>query len=171
MVSGPVSLKVPDGVKAIKVKTAQDMFLAVTEHAKDNDIVIGCAAVSDYRVEKVSDQKIKKQDGIDELTLKLVKNPDIIATVGHMEHKRPFTVGFAAETNNIEHYAKDKIVKKNLDLIVLNDVSKQDIGFNSDFNAVTVFDKEGKVAAFPKMTKEVLSGVLMDLIFEMNKKA
>ena len=67
--------------------------------------------------------------------------------------------------------AKDKIVKKNLDLIVLNDVSKQDIGFNSDFNAVTVFDKEGKVAAFPKMTKEVLSGVLMDLIFEMNKKA
>ena len=88
-----------------------------------------------------------------------------------MEHKRPFTVGFAAETNNIENYAKDKIVKKNLDLIVLNDVSKQDIGFNSDFNAVTVFDKEGKVAAFPKMTKEVLSGVLMDLIFEMNKKA
>ena len=171
LVSGPVSLKVPDGVKAIKVKTAQDMFLAVTEHAKDNDIVIGCAAVSDYRVEKVSDQKIKKQDGIDELMLKLVKNPDIIATVGHMEHKRPFTVGFAAETNNIEHYAKDKIVKKNLDLIVLNDVSKQDIGFNSDFNAVTVFDKEGKVAAFPKMTKEVLSGVLMDLIFEMNKKA
>ena len=147
------------------------MFLAVTEHAKDNDIVIGCAAVSDYRVEKESDQKIKKQDGIDELTLKLVKNPDIIATIGHMEHKRPFTVGFAAETNNIENYAKDKIVKKNLDLIVLNDVSKQDIGFNSDFNAVTVFDKEGKVAAFPKMTKEVLSGVLMDLIFEMNKKA
>lgn len=171
LVSGPVSLQVPANVKVIKVKTAQDMFLAVTDRAKDNDIVIGCAAVSDYRVEKVSDKKIKKQENKEELTLKLVKNPDIIATVGHLEQKRPFTVGFAAETDNIENYAKEKIVKKNLDLIILNDVSKQDIGFNSDFNAVTVFDKEGKVASFPKMSKEVLSGLIMDLILEIDKKA
>lgn len=171
LVSGPVSITAPQGVKIIKVKTAQEMFLAVTEHAKDNDIVIGCAAVSDYRVEKIAEKKIKKQDDKDELTLKLVKNPDIIATVGHMEHKRPFTVGFAAETDNTEAYAKEKIAKKNLDLIVLNDVSQKDIGFNSNFNAVTVFDREGKAASFPKMSKDVLSGVLMDLIFEMSKKA
>lgn len=171
LVSGPVSLQAPAGVKVIQVKTAQDMLLAVTDRVKDNDIFIGCAAVSDYRVEKVSDKKIKKQENKEELTLKLVKNPDIIATVGHLEQKRPFTVGFAAETDNIENYAKEKIVKKNLDLIILNDVSKKDIGFNSDFNAVTVFDKEGKIASFPKMSKEVLSGLLMDLVLEINKKA
>ena len=88
-----------------------------------------------------------------------------------MEHKRPFTVGFAAETNNIEHYAKDKSLKRTLILLFSMTFQSRISVFNSDFNAVTVFDKEGKVAAFPKMTKEVLSGVLMDLIFEMNKKA
>ena len=170
LVSGPVALPAPANVKVIRVKTANEMLLAVAEHAALNDIFIGCAAVSDYRVEAVSDVKIKKQDVTNELTLKLVKNPDIISTVGHLDQNRPFTVGFAAETHNCEQYAQEKIIKKNLDMIVLNDVSVKGIGFNSDFNSVTVFDRDGKIASLPKMQKDVLAGALMDLILEINRR-
>ena len=126
-------------------------------------------AVADYRVENYSPVKIKKEEGNDTITLKLVKNPDILATVGLLENNRPFTVGFAAETNNTEENAKSKLVRKNLDLIVLNDVSKKDIGFNSDDNEVTIFDKDGKIAHLEKQPKHVIAQSVMELIFKYQK--
>lgn len=108
----------------------------------ETDIFIGCAAVADFRPATISPQKIKKVKGTDELTLTLVKNPDIIAEVARSEN-RPFTAGFAAETENLEEYARKKLTEKNLDLIAANDVSKKDSGFDSDKNSITLYDREG----------------------------
>ena len=169
LVSGPVTLTCSKDITLIKVKSASQMLQAVEDYVKEVDIVIGCAAVADYRVENYSPVKIKKEEGNDTITLKLVKNPDILATVGLLENNRPFTVGFAAETNNTEENAKSKLVRKNLDLIVLNDVSKKDIGFNSDDNEVTIFDKDGKIAHLEKQPKHVIAQSVMELIFKYQK--
>ncbi len=171
LVSGPVNLSCPKGVRKIDVKTAIQMLSAVEDYAQRSDIVIGCAAVADYRAQNVASSKLKKDDDKDSLSLNLVKNPDIIATVGKLEHNRPFTVGFAAETENGTNYAIEKLHKKHLDLIVLNDVSKPDIGFNADDNEVTVFDKDGQVAHFDKQSKAVIAQYLMELIFKTCKKS
>lgn len=169
LVSGPVTLTCSKDITLIKVKSASQMLQAVEDYVKEVDIVIGCAAVADYRVENYSPVKIKKEESNDTITLKLVKNPDILATVGLLENNRPFTVGFAAETNNTEENAKSKLVRKNLDLIVLNDVSKKDIGFNSDDNEVTIFDKDGKIAHLEKQPKHVIAQSVMELIFKYQK--
>ena len=142
------------------------MLHAVESYVTQADIMIGCAAVADYRVENPSLIKIKKKDDEDSITLKLIKNPDIVATVGHRQSHRPFTVGFAAETNNFEQNAKDKLVKKNLDLIILNDVSNKSIGFNSDENEVKIFDRDGQLAHFDKQSKQVIAQLIMELIFK-----
>ena len=170
LISGPVNLLAPKGVRKIDVKSAIQMLSAVEDYARSADIVIGCAAVADYRMQNIATEKIKKSEDSDSLTLNLVKNPDIIATVGKLEHNRPFTVGFAAETNNGAELAKQKLERKHLDMIVLNDVSRSDIGFGSDENEVTVFDKDGQVAHFDKQSKQVISQYLMDLIFTAAKK-
>lgn len=146
------------------------MLSAVEDYVKNADIFIGCAAVADYRAQTISPVKLKKAEDSDTMTITLVKNPDIIATVGKLEHNRPFTVGFAAETNNANEYAKDKLAKKHLDLIVLNDVSNKEIGFNSEDNEVTVFDKDGQVAHFEKQPKPIIAQYLMELIFKSTKK-
>lgn len=170
LISGPVNLPTPQGVRRIDVKSAVQMLHAVEAFVTDSDIMIGTAAVADFRCENISPIKIKKTEDQDSLTIKLVKNPDILATVGKREVQRPYTVGFAAETNNCEEHAKEKLVRKNLDLIVLNDVSRQDIGFNSDDNEVTVFDKDGQVAHFDKQSKQTIATFLMDLIFKAAKQ-
>ncbi|MGN1282185.1 MAG: bifunctional phosphopantothenoylcysteine decarboxylase/phosphopantothenate--cysteine ligase CoaBC [Succinivibrio sp.] len=170
LISGPVKLDTPEGVRRIDVKSAVQMLQAVESHVSNTDIFIGTAAVADYRAENSSPVKIKKTDDTDSITLKLVKNPDIIATVGRRESNRPFTVGFAAETNNCEENAKEKLLKKHLDLVVLNDVSRKDIAFDSDDNEVFVFDKDGQVAHFEKQPKAVLAAYLMELIFKAAKK-
>jgi phosphopantothenoylcysteine decarboxylase/phosphopantothenate--cysteine ligase len=110
---------------------------AALEHAQNSDIFIGCAAVADYRAANVAEQKIKKQGN--EITLTMVKNPDIIAEVAALQKSRPYTVGFAAETQDVEKYAKGKLQKKNLNMICANDVSQEGLGFNSDHNALTLF--------------------------------
>ena len=148
----------------------RQMLSAVEDYVKSADIFIGCAAVADFRAETISPVKIKKSDDADTLTIKLVKNPDIVATVGKLESNRPFTVGFAAETNNLHDFARAKLQKKHLDLIVLNDVSNKEIGFNSDENEVTVFDKDGQIAHFEKQPKPVIAQYLMELIFTSSKK-
>lgn len=165
IISGPVEENAKDGIAVIDVKTAKEMYSDVMKKAQDYDIVIGCAAVSDYSVENVSLSKIKKDDN-DELVLKLVKNKDIIKEVASLEEKRPFVVGFAAETNNCETNAIEKITRKNLDLIVLNDVSNTSIGFNSNDNEVTIFDKDGKIAKFDKASKDIIADKIMDLVFD-----
>ncbi|WP_027960362.1 bifunctional phosphopantothenoylcysteine decarboxylase/phosphopantothenate--cysteine ligase CoaBC [Halomonas halodenitrificans] len=136
LISGPVTLPCPAGVERIPVETALEMHAAASRLAPKSDIFIGCAAVADYRAEAAAEHKIKKVEGEDALTLRLVKNPDIIASVASLpESRRPLVVGFAAETRDIATYAQDKLTRKRLDMIVANDVSRQGLGFGSDRNA------------------------------------
>lgn len=141
LVSGPVNLNTPDAVKRIDVESAQQMHDAVMNAVGDCDIFIGCAAVADYRPAQMVTQKIKKNN--EELTLTFTKNPDILADVARRQ-QAPFTVGFAAETQDVSRYAKEKLARKNLDMIAANDVSRSDIGFNSDQNALTLFWSDGE---------------------------
>ena len=137
LVAGPVSLDTPNGVQRINVSSAMQMLdVSMNQLQQGCDIFIATAAVADYRVAQVAEHKIKKAG--DELAVSLVKNPDIVATIAQQQ-RRPFMVGFAAETQNVEEYAAGKLVAKKLDMIACNDVSRPDIGFASDENAMTVF--------------------------------
>jgi phosphopantothenoylcysteine decarboxylase/phosphopantothenate--cysteine ligase len=161
LVSGPVNLESPLGCDRVDVSSAQQMLDAVEHRVADCDIFIACAAVADYRTAEIVDQKIKKTKD-DELTLTLVKNPDILATIAS-KADAPFTVGFAAETQDVAHYAKGKLERKKLDMIAANDVSDKSIGFNSDNNALTVFWKDGE-QALPLTDKQTLARNLLALI-------
>ncbi|ELY4575314.1 bifunctional phosphopantothenoylcysteine decarboxylase/phosphopantothenate--cysteine ligase CoaBC [Cronobacter turicensis] len=161
LVAGPVALATPPGVERIDVGSALEMEAAVQQRAQQQQIFIGCAAVADYRAETISSEKIKKQG--DELTLKMVKNPDIVAGVAALSQNRPYVVGFAAETNNVEEYARQKRLRKNLDLICANDVSQVGHGFNSDTNALHLFWQEGE-KVLPLERKALLGQRLLDEI-------
>ena len=162
LVSGPVSIPAPQGAQVIKVDSATQMHQAVMDVMDKTDIFIACAAVADYRPSDAANQKIKKTE--DELTLTFVKNPDILADVANLQQP-PFTVGFAAETQDVSYYAKEKLARKKLDMIAANDVSDKQIGFNSDNNALTVFWNQGeKILAVAD--KEQLAVQLVDLISE-----
>ncbi|MBY5923335.1 bifunctional phosphopantothenoylcysteine decarboxylase/phosphopantothenate--cysteine ligase CoaBC [Ferrimonas balearica] len=141
LVSGPVNLATPSGVTRIDVESAEQMLEAVLNALPGQDIFIGCAAVADYRPVAVADNKIKKSN--ERMVVELVRNPDILATVAQQQ-PRPFTVGFAAETDNVEQYARDKLARKGLDLIAANDVSKPDQGFNANHNALTLYWADGQ---------------------------
>ncbi|PJG85355.1 bifunctional phosphopantothenoylcysteine decarboxylase/phosphopantothenate--cysteine ligase CoaBC [Conservatibacter flavescens] len=167
LIAGPVNLPTPAQVQRINVVSAHDMWKASLESAVKNDIFIGCAAVADYRVDQVADQKLKKSG--DTITLNLIKNPDIIADVGHLNEHRPFTVGFAAETQNIELYAQDKLSKKNLDLICANDVSSPHQGFNAEQNALQLFWKNGS-KMLPLANKTQLAQQLVEQIIQHYQK-
>ncbi|NND67803.1 MAG: bifunctional phosphopantothenoylcysteine decarboxylase/phosphopantothenate--cysteine ligase CoaBC [Halioglobus sp.] len=141
LISGPVDLSQPERVEVVKVQSAQEMLDACLAHTGDCDIFIACAAVADYRPRTTAGDKIKKD--ADTLSIELVKNPDILATVAAGD-PAPFTVGFAAETNNVLEYARSKLERKGLNMIIANDVSNPDIGFNSDQNAVTILTAKGE---------------------------
>lgn len=160
LVSGPVNLPAPAGVERLSVSSALDMLAAVEQRLAGCDIFVATAAVADYRPLQQAPQKIKKS--ADSLNLELVKNPDIVATVAARPDK-PFTVGFAAETQDVTAYAAQKLKAKNLDMIVANDVSRSDIGFNADDNAVTILWPEGQ-ESLDKMPKEQLARVLAERI-------
>ena len=168
LISGPVNLPTPSQVKRINVTSAQEMYRQAMQSAVENQLFIGCAAVADYRVEQVAEQKIKKTGDNDELTLKLVKNPDIIASVAGLTEKRPFTVGFAAETQNVEQYAKDKLQRKNLDMICANDVSGGQV-FNADQNALHLFWRNGE-KRLPLADKTKLAEALVNEVVERYSK-
>lgn len=161
LVSGPVALDAPAGVERRFVTTAQDM-LDESSRAVDEgcDLFIATAAVADYRPDACAVDKIKKTD--DAMNVALVRNPDTLATIASRTDA-PFTVGFAAETRDVEHYALDKLSRKNLNMIVANDVSAPGLGFNSDDNAVTVFWTGGRESIGPD-TKTSLSLRLIALI-------
>jgi phosphopantothenoylcysteine decarboxylase/phosphopantothenate--cysteine ligase len=143
LISGPVSLTAPPRVKRIAVTSAREMLDASLATLPECDIFIAAAAVADYRPATLAEQKIKKHQ--EQMQLALVKNPDIVAAVaGHAQ--RPFTVGFAAETENVLAHARDKLARKKLDLIVANDVAQPGIGFNSDDNAVTLIHSQGEIS-------------------------
>lgn len=144
LISGPVGLPTPEGVERTDVETAREMHEAAQRLAIDSDIFIGCAAVADYRAEAAAEHKIKKVEGEEGLTLRLVKNPDIIAGVAALPaSRRPLVVGFAAETRDLEAYARDKLTRKGLDMIVANDVGRAGLGFGSDDNAALLLWRDG----------------------------
>ncbi|MCE2593985.1 bifunctional phosphopantothenoylcysteine decarboxylase/phosphopantothenate--cysteine ligase CoaBC [Motilimonas cestriensis] len=166
LVSGPVNLTPPAGVAVVKVMSALEMHHAATSRSAEHDIFIGCAAVADYRPESVADNKIKKSN--DELVVKMVKNPDILADIANSE-PRPFCVGFAAETQDVEHYAKDKLTRKKLDLIAANDVAKTGQGFNAEHNSLTVFSKTDAIH-IPLASKLDVANALLSLVLIHYKK-
>ncbi|WP_064561569.1 bifunctional phosphopantothenoylcysteine decarboxylase/phosphopantothenate--cysteine ligase CoaBC [Buttiauxella brennerae] len=161
LISGPVSLPTPPWVNRIDVTTALEMEAAVQQHVQEQHIFVGCAAVADYRAAAVAGEKIKKQG--DEITIKMIKNPDIVAGVAALLAHRPYVVGFAAETNNVEEYARQKRVSKNLDLICANDVSQAGQGFNSENNALHLFWQDGD-KVLPLERKELLGHLLLNEI-------
>ncbi len=165
LIAGPVSLDTPNGVQRVNVASARQMLdVSMSSLETGCDIFIATAAVADYRVAEVAEHKIKKAR--DELNVSLVKNPDIVATIAGQE-KRPFMVGFAAETQNVEEYAAGKLVAKKLDMIACNDVSRADIGFASDENAMTVFFAENyhmKKRELEKASKQEISQQLVEAI-------
>lgn len=167
LVTGPTQLSSVERAKMIHVTSANDMYDAVMANVHDCDIFIGVAAVADYRPRTTAEQKIKKVNGENVLTLELVENLDIVAAVANQTPK-PFTVGFAAETENLIDYARKKLVAKKLDLIVANDVSNQSIGFNSDDNATTILWSENELG-LPLMSKRTLSRRIITLIAEQVK--
>lgn len=160
LVAGPVNLATPEGVTRINVESAQNMLDAVMENVDNKDIFIGCAAVADYRVSDIATSKIKKS--AEEMQLALVRNPDILATVASLAN-RPFMVGFAAETHDVEAYARDKLKRKNLNMIAANDVSVAGLGFNADANALRVFWQQGS-QDLPATDKLTLARQLLSLI-------
>jgi len=161
LISGPVALSTPAGVRRIDVESAEQMLAASLELAAGSDLFIGAAAVADYRPVAIADQKIKK--GQEELMeLRLVKNPDIIAQVATLS-ARPFTVGFAAETENVLGHARSKLERKSLDLVIANDVSRAEIGFNADENEVTLVSAQGDFH-LPRRAKHSLAQELIQHI-------
>ena len=162
LISGPVNLIEPEGCKFLSVVSAEEMLSAVLEVSESAHIFIGAAAVSDYKIESVSEEKIKSND--ETLTLTLRKNPDIIQSVAK-KYEQLFVVGFAAESNNLEGYAKEKLEKKGLDAIIANDISRSDIGFNSDSNEVSWIDKNSSLI-FSKRSKTQLARDIIQQILK-----
>ena len=168
LVSGPVTLSAPRGCQLINVSSAQQMLDAVMQNVQACDVFIGCAAVADFRVAEQAEQKLKKQQDEDEMTLRLVKNPDILASVAALENP-PFTLGFAAETQNVADYAKGKLARKRLNMIAANDVSDHKIGFNSEHNALTLFWNGGELA-LPVTDKLTLAHQLLGVVAQQLEK-
>lgn len=163
LVSGPVSLDKPRGVTVVEVESAEQMLQAVLSHFEDADIVIKTAAVADYRPKVLHKQKMKKQAG--DASLELERTTDILWTLG--QHKtRQLLIGFAAETNDLEVYAKDKLTRKNADYIVANDVTQRDSGFGTDTNTVLLIGKNDFQKPFANMPKKELATKLLLTILE-----
>ena len=162
LVSGPTHLSIPDHVHAIHVISALDMQKAVMDNIHGQDIFIGVAAVADYRPVDVSDCKMKKQNGQDTMTITLERNPDILAGVAALKNP-PFTVGFAAETNDVKDYARDKLKRKKLNMIAANHVGGSETGFGTPDNAITLIT-ENDMIELSKANKAQIARQLIDHI-------
>lgn len=169
LVSGPVSLNAPSHVERISIDSAEQMHLAVMEHAQSHDIFIACAAVADFRPSHIAEQKLKKTSDEDGMTITMIKNPDIVASVAALTEQRPFTVGFAAETQEVEKYARAKLERKNLDMICANDVSIQGQGFNSDDNALHLYWKDGNKALPLTAKSELGKAIMLEIAIRLKK--
>lgn len=161
LISGPVRLDKPAGVTVIEVVSAQEMYEAILMRFDECDAVVKAAAVADYRPATVAEQKVKKQDGDWQLTL--VRNPDILSELGRRK-SRQILVGFAAETNDIATNAKGKLVRKNLDMIVANDLTDQNSGFGVDTNKVVIYHADGTADYLPVMAKTAVADAILDQI-------
>ena len=162
LVSSVDNETISNNIKKIKITSTNDMFEAVKNNFKDCDFIIKAAAVSDYTPVQVFDKKVKKQDG--NLTIEFQRTQDILKYVGDNKYENQKVIGFAAETNNLIEYAKEKIVKKNLDYIVANDISKKDIAFGSDDNEVYIIDKHDNIKKIDKSNKNNIARAIIDEI-------
>jgi len=167
LVSGPVHLKPPPGVRLRPVVSARDMLNVCLEESEKSDIIVKASAVADYRPITEVTQKIKK--GPDHLALELTENPDILYQIGKKKNKQ-ILVGFAAETSELVQYAGQKLKEKNLDLIVANDVTRSGAGFSIDTNIVMILDKHGRKAEWPQMSKIDIADKLFDRILAMTAR-
>jgi phosphopantothenoylcysteine decarboxylase/phosphopantothenate--cysteine ligase len=164
LISGPTSLDTPNGVERIDVRTASDMLRAVSENFEKATIAIFAAAVADYRPAKSFDQKIKREK--EAVTISLEPNPDIIATVARNKGNR-LIVGFAAETERVAENARKKLTAKNADIIVANDVTAEGAGFDVDTNVVTLFSRDGRDVALPRMSKSEVAQRILDEVVRL----
>ena len=162
LISGPVNIEPPSNCNFVSIKTAKEMYDAVMHHISGMDVYIGTAAVSDYSPAKASDSKIKKDGSNSPMVLELKENQDILKSVSELE-QRPYVVGFAAETNDLIKNAEKKLSNKNLDLIIANDVSNKDIGFDSDDNEVTLITEKEKYL-IERQNKRKVSKKIIDFI-------
>ncbi|WP_440895238.1 bifunctional phosphopantothenoylcysteine decarboxylase/phosphopantothenate--cysteine ligase CoaBC [Amphibacillus sp. Q70] len=161
LIAGPVHLPTPNGVNRVDIISTEEMYQTVLEQYPDQDIVIKSAAVSDYRPVTQYKEKLKKQ--AERMTLELERNHDILKTLGEQK-ERQYLVGFAAETNDVKHYGQEKLLKKNLDAIVINDVSKEGIGFGSDNNEVLILTKDGTEIKVDQTSKVAIANHLLNHI-------
>ncbi len=166
-VYGNVTAQVPAGIRRIQIESAQELYDVMMRETPEQDIIIQAAAVCDYRFEKTAKSKIKKAEG-EALTLTLTENPDVAKAVGAIKKKGQTLVGFAAETDNVKKNAVDKLKKKNLDMIVANDVTKPGAGFNVDTNIAALITKEG-IEDLPLQSKRELADVILDRIISLRK--
>ena len=169
LITGPSALTPPPYAKVIRVETTKQMLDACLSVYPDTDIVIKAAAVADFKPRSVADQKIKKIHPEDGMTIVMDQNPDILKTLGGMK-KQQFLVGFAAETQNLLENAANKVKKKNLDMIVANDVSLKGAGFNTDTNIVKFLYPDGKVEALEILSKDEVASILLDRVLDKRKK-
>ncbi|MCT4597900.1 MAG: bifunctional phosphopantothenoylcysteine decarboxylase/phosphopantothenate--cysteine ligase CoaBC [Vallitalea sp.] len=168
LISGPVNINKPIGLKNfIQINTANEMFEAVTDNYLEQDIIIKSAAVADYRPATFSNNKIKKSNN--DMNLTLTRNEDILKWIGKHKKEHQTIVGFAAETNDILHNGQKKLVKKNVDLMVINDISKPYAGFGTDTNQITLIDIYGGKQSYPIMQKKELANIILDYIIKFNK--
>jgi phosphopantothenoylcysteine decarboxylase/phosphopantothenate--cysteine ligase len=159
LVSGPTALETPPGVERVDIRSAQEMLLAVQAQFPECSLAIFAAAVADYRVAEPSESKIKRTHDL--LTLRLEPNPDILATVAREKGNR-LVVGFAAETDNVAENARKKLVQKNADLIVANDLTTEGAGFDVDTNVVTLFSRDQRDLPLPRLTKTEVAQCILD---------
>ncbi len=167
VICGNVTASIPSGVQILSIESAQDLLNTMSEQAPIHDIVIQAAAVADYRPAAVAERKIKKKKGQD-MILTLVENPDVAKAVGSMKKAGQTLVGFAAETDHLQENAIGKLEKKNLDLIVANDVTKEGAGFNSDTNIATLITRKGQ-QDYPLMSKRKLADIILNTILEIRR--
>jgi len=168
LLSGPVAIEAPLGVKLVPFTTTQELLDRASELAREQDLLIQAAAPADYRAKEVAPQKIKKQGG-EPMTFMLVENPDVAATLGKAKRSGQVFVGFAAETNDVLVHAKDKLARKNLDMIVANDVTRPGAGFDVDTNIVTLITKDGQ-EALPMMSKAEVAQRILDRALALRRE-
>jgi phosphopantothenoylcysteine decarboxylase/phosphopantothenate--cysteine ligase len=166
LIAGPVALKTYNGaIKRIDVESADEMYNESLKHFQDSDMAILCAAVADYKPEKQSSDKLKRDDN-NTFAISLIQNKDISANMGKIKNPDQILVGFALETNNELENAKEKLKRKNLDMIVLNSLKEEGAGFKYDTNKITIIDKKGSIDKFPLLTKNEVAANIFDYIIE-----
>lgn len=168
LLSGPVAIEAPQDVKLVPFTTTQELLDRASELAQEQDLLIQAAAPADYRAKEVAPQKIKKQGG-EPMTFTLVENPDVAATLGKTKRSGQVFVGFAAETNDVLAHARDKLARKNLDMIVANDVTRPGAGFDVDTNIVTLITKDGQ-EALPMMSKAEVAQRILDRALALRRE-